>query len=339
MPFKKASITTLAKATGLSSATVSRALAGLANVLPETRDKVLQAAREQHYVRDRAAVHLKTGKTHTLAFIQDRQDATQLGFKDFLLGLGDALQGTDYHLIVLPQIAGHNAPKSALDSVQYVIERGLADGLVLTYTAPQDARVRWLQDQGFPFVTYGRTALPAHDSVDFANESFAAMAVATLVAQGRTRLGILLPAAGTSFAQHLADGFARACQQCGVAGVCIQAVTLDDSPEAIYQWACAHAHAFDGLVLTREAPVLPLLSALADSGLQLGPGHPMELAVKYSSPLPRYIRQPFWACFEDMHRAGHALGSRMLARLAQPGLPASQALFSPPTLELFHATS
>ncbi|WP_295958336.1 LacI family DNA-binding transcriptional regulator [Rhodoferax sp.] len=332
---RKASITTLAKATGLSSATVSRALAGAASVLPETRDKVLQAAREQHYVRDRAAVHLKTGKTHTLAFIQDRQDATQLGFKDFLLGLGDALQGTDYHLIVLPQVAGH----SALDSVQYVIERGLADGLVLTYTAPQDARVRWLQDQGFPFITYGRTALPAHDSVDFANESFAAMAVATLVAQGRKRLGILLPAAGTTFAQHLADGFARACQQSGVAGEGIAAVSLDDSPEAIYQWTRAQAAAFDGLVLTREAPVLPLLSALADSGLRVGPGQHLELAIKYSSPLPQYIRQPFWACFEDMHRAGHALGSRMLARFAQPDLPASQAIFSPPTLELFHATS
>ncbi|WP_394789686.1 LacI family DNA-binding transcriptional regulator [Rhodoferax sp.] len=334
---RKASITTLAKATGLSSATVSRALAGLPSVLPETRDKVLQAARELHYVRDRAAVRLKTGKTHTLAFIQDRQDATQLGFKDFLLGLGDALQDTDYHLIVLPQLAGHDA----LDSVQYVIERGLADGLVLTYTAPQDERVRWLQRMGFPFISYGRTALPAHDNVDFANESFAAMAVQTLVAQGRQRLAILLPAAAASFHQHLAEGFAGECQRLGVAGACIQAVSLDDPPDAIYQWTRGHASAFDGLVLTREAPVLPLLSALADSGLQVGRGadKQMDLVIKYSSPLPQYIRQPFWACFEDMHLAGHALGTRMLARFAQPDLAPSQQLFTPPPLELFHATS
>lgn len=334
---RKASITTLAKAAGLSSATVSRALAGLPSVLPETRDKVLQAARDLHYVRDRAAVRLKTGKTHTLAFIQDRQDATQLGFKDFLLGLGDALQDTDYHLIVLPQLAGHDA----LDSVQYVIERGLADGLVLSYTSPQDARVRWLQRMGFPFISYGRTQLPAHDSVDFANERFADMAVETLVAQGRRRLGILLPAADASFHQHLADGFAQACLRLGVAGDCIEAVSLDDPPDAIYQWTRAHASAFDGLVLTREAPILPLLSALADSGLQVGPGasKQMELVLRYSSPLPQYIRQPFWTCFEDMHRAGHALGSRMLARFAQPDLAPSQQLFTPPPLELFHATS
>lgn len=333
MQAKKASITTIAKATGLSSATVSRALAGLPSVQPETREKVLQAARELRYVRDRAAVRLKTGSSNSLAFIMDRQDAIQPGFKDFLLGLGDALQGTDYHLIVLPQLVGQNG----LDSVRYVVERGLADGLVLTYAAPQDARVGWLQEQGFPFVTYGRTQLAAHDSVDFANETFATNAVATLAAQGRQRLGILLPEAGASFHQHLADGFRRECQARGVVGECVQAVSLDDAPGDIYQWARNNARRFDGLVLTREAPILPLLSALADSGLQVG--QDIELVIKYSSPLPQYIRQPFWGCFEDMHRAGHALGACMLERFAQPDMPVSQQLFLPPTLEPFHATS
>lgn len=329
---KKASITTLAKATGLSSATVSRALAGASSVLPATRDKVLQAAREQHYVRDRAAVRLKTGKAHTLAFIMDRQDVSQPGFKDFLMGLGDALQDTDYHLIVLPQRTG----ETTLDSVKYVIDRGLADGLVLTYTAQQDARVRYLQDICFPFITYGRTQLPAHDSVDFANETFADMAVAKLVTQNRKRLGILLPTAGASFYQHLCDGFMQACLRLGVAGECISAVCLDDPPSTLYQWAHDHAAAFDGLVVTREAPMLPLLSAFSDGGVQVG--QQIDLVLKYSSPLPQYIRQPLWACFEDMHHAGHSLGVHMLARFSHPGQAMVQELFLP-HLETIHATS
>lgn len=333
MQARKTSITTIAQATGLSSATVSRALAGLPSVHAETREKVLQAARELRYVRDRAAVRLKTGSSNSLAFIMDRQDAIQPGFKDFLLGLGDALQGTDYHLIVLPQLAGQDA----LDSVRYVVERGLADGLVLSYTAPQDERVRWLQEQDFPFVTYGRTQLPAHDSVDFANESFATAAVAKLVGQGRQRLGILLPEAGASFYQHLVDGFAHECHRLGITGECVRAISLDDAPGDIYQWARENARHFEGLVLTREAPMLPLLSALADSGLLVG--RDIELVVRYSSPLPQYIRQPFWGCFEDMHRAGRALGACMLERFADSGMSARQLLFLPPTLELFHATS
>ncbi len=332
MQAKKTSITTLAKATGLSSATVSRALAGASSVLPATRDKVLQAARELHYVRDSAAVRLKTGKTHTVAFIMDRRDVTQPGFKDFLLGLGDALQDTDYHLIVLPQRSG----ATTLDSVKYVIDRGLADGFVLTYTAPQDARVRFLQEIGFPFITYGRTGLPAHDSVDFANEAFAAMAVSKLVVHKRKRLGILLPTAGASFYQHLCDGFTQECQRLGVSGQCITSVCLDDTPNALYQWAHDHATAFDGLVLTREAPVLPLLSALRDSGVQVG--QQIDLVLKYSSSLPHYIRQPLWACFEDMHHAGKSLGVHLLTRFSHPEQAVVQDLFLP-HLETIHATS
>jgi LacI family transcriptional regulator len=98
---EKATIHTIAKSTGLSLATVSRALAGSPILLPQTRDKVLEAARDCNYVRDRAAVRLKTGKTHVLAFVMDRFDASQPGFKDLLLGLGDAIAGTDYPLIVL----------------------------------------------------------------------------------------------------------------------------------------------------------------------------------------------------------------------------------------------
>ena len=154
--------------------------------------------------------------------------------------------------------------------------------------------------------------------------------------QNRKRLGILLPTAGASFYQHLCDGFMQACLRLGVAGECISAVCLDDPPSTLYQWAHDHAAAFDGLVVTREAPMLPLLSAFSDGGVQVG--QRIDLVLKYSSPLPQYIRQPLWACFEDMHHAGHSLGVHMLARFSHPGQAMVQELFLP-HLETIHATS
>lgn len=336
MSSEKATIHTIAKATGLSLATVSRALAGSPSVLPHTRDKVLEAARDCNYVRDRAAVRLKTGKTHVLAFVMDRFDASQPGFKDLLLGLSDAMAGTDYHLIVLPDAAGESDGQAdPLHTVRYVVERGLADGLLLTHTAPDDVRVRYLQDKGFAFITHGRTHLPqAHGFVDFANEQYAAMGVQALAARGRSRLAMLLPMEGSVFRSHLAQGFAQACTDHGVQGECVQTVSLDDSPEAIYQWAVAHAREFDGLVISREAPVLPLISALGDCGLRVG--HDIELVIKYSSPLPHYVRQPFMACFEDLHLAGLTMGQSMLAHFSHAGLASAQVLFPPPNLEWFH---
>ena len=97
---KKATIGTISEVTGLSLATVSRALSGSEAVLPETRDKVLAAAKRLNYVRDRAAVRLKTGKTWVVALSMDRRDVNQAAFKDLLLGVSDTLSATDYHLIV-----------------------------------------------------------------------------------------------------------------------------------------------------------------------------------------------------------------------------------------------
>ena len=330
---QKTSITTLARATGLSLATVSRALAGAPSVLPQTRDKVLEAAQRLHYVRDQAAVRLKTGKTHALAFVMDQKDEHQPGFQDFLRGLGDAVQATHYHLIVLPQVPGTDPSAT----VRYAVDKGLADGLVLTYTQAQDERVRYLQAQGLPFISYGRTQLGGHEAVDFANEDFAALAVQTLVQRGRKRLAVMLPDTSASFSTHLREGFSQACQQWQVSGQCVQAVSVDDAPDAIYTWARQHARDFDGVVLSREAPVLPLLSALADAGLSLG--RELDCVLKYSSSLPRYLRQPLLACFEDMHRAGHAVGTQLLARLVgTPGMARAPCvtLFPPPPLEMFH---
>lgn len=331
MNTEKATITTIAEATGLSLATVSRALAGSARVLPETRAKVLAAAQAMNYVKDRTAVRLKTGKTHVVAFIMDRFDATQPGFKELLLGLTDSIKETDYHLVVLPD----STDADPLATVRYVVERGLADGLVLTHTTPYDERVRYLQERSFPFITHGRTAFkPAHASVDFANETFAEMGVETLSRHGRKNLAILLPHEGGVFRSHLIQGFETGCARFDVQGKAITTIDLDASPDLIYRWAVQHAAEYDGLIVTREAPMLPLLSGLADTGLLVG--QHIDVVAKYSSSLPQYIRQPLWVCYEDLHLAGMTLGQQMLAHFSQPDQALAQVLFSPPAIEHIH---
>jgi len=196
MTKKNGTIPKIAEATGLSLATVSRALAGLPNVLPGTREKVLEAARELNYVRDRAAVRLKTGKTQVIAFLMDPFDATQPGFMNLLLGLSESVRNTDYHVITLPS----TGDVDRLTAVRYVVERGMADGIVMSHTTPQDERVAYLQEKGFPFVTHGRTHIAEpHGYVDFSNEQFAAMGARALTLRGRKRLAILLPQAGSVF--------------------------------------------------------------------------------------------------------------------------------------------
>jgi LacI family transcriptional regulator len=112
-----------------------------------------------------------------------------------MLGISDALQDTDYHLIVMPEGTDANRIKA----LRHVVEE-LADGVVITHTMPDDARVRYLQQAPLPFVTHGRTRItPEHAYVDFANERYAADAVHALYAQGRRRSAILLPGPAAPF--------------------------------------------------------------------------------------------------------------------------------------------
>lgn len=331
IPNKKTTISTLAQETGLSLATVSRALAGLPSVLPETRSKVLEAAERLHYVKDRAGLRLKTGRTQVLAFIMNQYDAQNQGFQNLIYGLGDAVQGTDYHLIVLPETGAYEG----LSQVKYVVERGLADGIAITHTSPEDKRVDYLLDKGFPFITHGRTLLKAeHGFVDFANEQFAAMAVQALVGRNRQKTALLLPKQGGTFRQHLIEGFTETAQAHGVLGDCIDQISLDDEPELIYQWALDHVKHYDSFVVTRESPVIAIVSAIQDAGLEIGKD--LDLVIKYSSSLPFYLRQPMMACFEDLRLAGKTLGQSMLAHFARPGISQAKVLFPPPPLEFFH---
>ena len=64
-----ASIGDVAVRAGVSVATVSRALRGLPNVAPSTRERVLKAADELHYVADPHASRLATGVSHTVGMV------------------------------------------------------------------------------------------------------------------------------------------------------------------------------------------------------------------------------------------------------------------------------
>ena len=160
------------------------------------------------------------------------------------------------------------------------------------------------------------------------------MAVQALVSRERRTLALLLPERGTLYRSHLIDGFQSACVASHVQGQVADQLSLDGSPEAIYRWALAHAHDFDGWVVSREAPLLPVLSALSDAGRSVG--RDLDLVIKYSSTLPHFIRQPFMACFEDLKLTGRTMGQSMLAHFSRPGLSSAQILFPPPKLEFFN---
>lgn len=61
--------------------------------------------------------------------------------------------------------------------------------MILNRIEPEDARVAYLMDKGFPFVCHGRTRWATdHAYFDFDNMAYGRLAVRRLVARGRRRI-------------------------------------------------------------------------------------------------------------------------------------------------------
>ncbi len=152
-------INDVAKAAGVSVATVSRALRGLERVSPETRARVQQVATELSYVASPTAASLASGRTRTIAVVAPF--LTRWYFSTLLSAIQQALRPRGYH-VMLFDLEG-----SRFDHRLFLTPRMLwkrVDGVV-TLDIPLTEEERALLDRlGLPVVSVG-TPVPNRPSV------------------------------------------------------------------------------------------------------------------------------------------------------------------------------
>ena len=106
-----------------------------------------------------------------------------------------------------------------MDPILYVLRNRAADGLIFSRTEREDPRVRLLLDEGFPFVSHGRTEFSTpHPYVDYDNFAFAHHAAMRLKERGCRKLCIILPPERFTFGGHLRAGFMQAIAETGYKG-------------------------------------------------------------------------------------------------------------------------
>ena len=95
MTEERVTIRQLARISGVSIGTVSRALNGYADVSPETRERVMRLARELDYTPAAAARSLKTQRSHVIGVILDtgegHPDLQHPFFHEVLVGLKNTI--------------------------------------------------------------------------------------------------------------------------------------------------------------------------------------------------------------------------------------------------------
>ena len=221
---------TIAAATGLAIATVSRALKDAPDIGEDTKRRVRETALQLGYRPNRAGVRLRTGKTNVIALVLSTETDVMNHTSQLIYSIAADLRGTAYHLVVMPYFPDQDP----MEPIRYIVETESADGIVLNQTQPDDPRVRYMAERGFPFATHGRTEMGLdHPYFDYDNEAFARADVQALAARGRRSLLLIAPPRAQCYARHMITGFMDEAAQSGAR---FEVLTSADS-EARWQGA------------------------------------------------------------------------------------------------------
>ncbi len=145
----------IAKRTGKSITTVSRALHGYQDVSPETRAMIVRVAEEMGYTPNLLAQRLQKQRTDTLGFILPTFGPrfSDPFFSEFLAGIGNTAGEYGYDLLVSTQPPG----EKELEAYRQKVMGRQVDGFVVVRTRCQDPRIQYLRKVQTPFVAFGRT--------------------------------------------------------------------------------------------------------------------------------------------------------------------------------------
>ena len=205
----------IAKATGKSVTTVSRALNDHDDVSFPTKELVRKTANELGYTPNIFAQRLQKQHTDTIGLIIPTFGPrfSDPFFSELLAGIGNQAANLGYDLLVSTRAPGEEEVKTYCSMTQ----GRRVDGFVLVRTRRKDARVECLQKADYPFVAFGR----AEDDYDFPyvdEDGVHGMRLITqhLTSLGHRRIAYISPPPELMFAHYRLQGFKDGLAEAGI---------------------------------------------------------------------------------------------------------------------------
>ena len=211
---KKVTITDIAKMCDVSIKTVSRVLNDGENVSERTRKKVEQAIKESGYQVNILARGLKGNRTDVIMVFTDRHEEEHLSIWHILMLKYIFIYAKKNNLKVV--MSPSNSSKFMSDETDgyYLLENGLADGVILLECIPNDMRAKALKERNIPFVVFGESDDPALCTVSLDNFQTGYKGGNYLVTHGYKNIDFLVGDNRYGSNQKRVDGFVEATKNC-----------------------------------------------------------------------------------------------------------------------------
>ena len=307
------SLKTLSAHLGLSGATVSRALNGYPDIADSTRERVEQAALQLGYRPNSNARRLATGDAECIGYVVPA-GSSQLSepfLADLLDGLGKALAQRHWDLMV--SVA--RSPEEELATLQRLVQTRRVNGLVISRTRVDDARIPLLQSLGLPFITHGRSAADdKHAWFDVDNQQAMIDAVEHFLALGHRDIAHIAGPACFRFAEDRCTGYRAALAQAGITDNPAYLEIAEMNPAAgkvAMQRLLALREPPTAVVCVSDMVALGAIQAIRDLGWV--PGQDVSVIGYDGIAVSEHTSPPLSTMTQPLVEAGQKLGQMLLA--------------------------
>ena len=328
---ERVTIKELARVSGVSVGTVSRALNGYADVRPETRERIMRLARELDYTPAAAARSLVTQRSHIIGVFMEtgegHPDLQHPFFHEVLGGLKQRVgaEGFDLLLFASERPGNGYGPHSYLKRARH----HNVDACALIGLDPDDAEVRRLARAELPCI--GIDMNLEGDNVEVVmsdNEGGAIAAVRHLYDLGHRRIATITGMVDSRPGVDRLRGYRAAVQAVGLAyrddyvaygdfyaesgrEATAKLLDLDEPPTAIFAAA--------------DMMAIGAIRAAAEAGIRV----PEDLSIVGFDDiqLATHVNPPLTTMRQDKLGLGGAAGDALVARVAgDPDRPALRTL-------------
>lgn len=323
-----ATIQDVARKARVSTATVSRVLAGVGIVSDELARRVKAAARALQYQPNRVARSLRVRQSRTIGvLIPDIQNPF---FTGVVRGIEDRLQATDYMLLLGNSDDDPAREKAYLDLLRaegvngLIIVPGLAaSGRGEARASAGEALYGGLIESGLSLVTIDRS-LPTLtcDNVTVANAEGAALAVRHLIDLGHRRIAIVTGPEEVSTATERLEGYVMALREAQVPQEARLIHRAPFRPEGGYEATVrllGQTRPPTAIFAASDPTALGVLRALHEHRVRI----PEEVAVVGFDDMPwaAALQPPLTAIAQPTYELGAAAARLLLERLRDPSRP------------------
>lgn len=313
-----ATLDDVAAAAGVSRATASRVMNGVASVRPAAAEAVRRAAAELGYRPNHAARSLARGRHDSIALVITERDLAELPHSFFAQPLKGATAAVGRHALQLVLLLAGQDEDDA--NLRRYLDGSHVDGALVILEAHSSHLPKVLGDTGVPVVYLGRpvdSGEQVHSYVDVDNYGGARLATTELIEAGRTVIGTIAGPPDMGVAVDRQAGWRDALVESGLR---VPPTAYGDFSAGGGAGAMARLLAaepgLDGVFVASDLMATGALKVLAASGRRVPAdvsvvGYDDSILAATATPPLTSVRQPL----EEM---GQLMVEVLLERLADP---------------------